>query len=518
MKKISKLDWGNYIESPKGKETVSTFDKLTNSETSLEELFELIQLFDSAYCKNTSPKEKQQCIECLGYYNEEINSIISEIDELKNEGTYLDYKALSCILLADSEEQEIDDIPQSRFKAILSDSVFLSIILSRYFPEYYIPNLFVMQFYYLRKIAEKYEIELPSIPCRSDYRSRWLYYTEMCQVLNEFAIENEIRSLSELCAFLYGYEISKIKEEMDAEHQIPFPSIPEHARILVGNYGEAEKTMKEGVWQSSQLTCKGDILLFYEKSPVKKMNSVWIALEDGFVDPFAFYYSYTIIGRKIVIPDNQAITFEEFKNNEYFKKRDKEGNFVSKNFQDVSGWLVTSKDYTEIKRMLEIKGFNTSILPSLYEPKTLVNEEIKNEKDVEEYRLKPLLDEMKIEYEQQVEFPAGHGTTGHRMDKRPDFCLHLSGSGSLLTTKVVIEVKYFMKDNTEIEDTFNQGVTYAKWGEAQVLVLCDKNQIRVYERRKKGGFNSYDMPNAKFRWEDKENLEKFNELKRMLNI
>lgn len=56
-----------------------------------------------------------------------------------------------------------------------------------------------------------------------------------------------------------------------------------------------------------------------------------------------------------------------------------------------------------------------------------------------------------------------------------------------------------------------------KWGEAQILVLCAKSQIRVYERRKKGGFNSYDMPNAKFRWEDMEILEKFNELKRMLD-
>jgi hypothetical protein len=55
-----------------------------------------------------------------------------------------------------------------------------------------------------------------------------------------------------------------------------------------------------------------------------------------------------------------------------------------------------------------------------------------------------------------------------------------------------------------------------KWGNAQVLVLCDKNQIRVYERNKKGEFDENKW--EKFLWEEMENLEKRNELKRMLNI
>lgn len=42
-----------------------------------------------------------------------------------------------------------------------------------------------------------------------------------------------------------------------------------------------------------------------------------------------------------------------------------------------------------------------------------------------------------------------------------------------------------------------------------------KNQIRVYERNKKGKFDENKW--VRFRW-DMENLEKFNELKRMLSI
>jgi hypothetical protein len=280
--------------------------------------------------------------------------------------------------------------------------------------------------------------------------------------------------------------------------------------------------MKHGFWQANELTSKGDIMLFYEKSPVKKLNSVWIAMEDGVKDPFFHYYSHTYIGNKIEIPADKALTFEDFKNSEYFKKenRGSEGNFVSKNFQDVSGWAVTSDDYAEIKRMLEAKGFDTSVLPSLYEPKKLEGVNIVLEKDVSWQLLVPLLNEMGWEYKKdffdEVEFPAGRGTTGHQMDKRPDFCLHMTGSEKDLGAKVVIEVKLFMKDTEEIAANFYQGLSYAKWGNAQILVTCDKNQIRVYERNKKGEFDENKF--KRFYWDKLDKLENFNELKRLLDI
>ena len=178
-------------------------------------------------------------------------------------------------------------------------------------------------------------------------------------------------------------------------------------------------------------------------------------------------------------------------------------------------------DYAEIKRMLEAKGFDTSILPSLYEPKILAGVEITNEKDVEDKLLKPLLEEMgwnkNEEYFQQVEFPAGRGTTGHQMEKRPDFCLHISGEDRDMEAQVVIEVKMNMKNNQEIKANYEQGVSYAKWGNARVLVICDKNQIRVYERNTKNQFLPFDKPTSRFRWEDMQVLEKYNELKRMLS-
>ena len=170
--------------------------------------------------------------------------------------------------------------------------------------------------------------------------------------------------------------------------------------------------------------------------------------------------------------------------------------------------------------MLEIKGFDISILPSLYEPKKLVGANIELEADVSEKLLVPLLEEMgwkrDEDFKAEVEFPAGRGTTGHKMEKRPDFCLHMTGKEKDQGAKVVIEVKFWMKNNEEIDANYFQGLSYAKWGNAQVLVLCDKNQIRVYERNKKGIFDINKW--KRFRWEEMEILEKFNELKRMLDL
>ena len=524
MKKISKTTWNRYKDSTEGKEVMALFEKIQSSESTTEEILEIAKRFDPQYFNNRSKKEMAQLTDCLNFFLSDLEQILSNEEIKLEEGKdfvnfyfeYLDSFA------GEEESKSLDELPQSYYKKMLGNNILMSTALYAYLPGFFIPNFFVMQFAYLKKFAEKYEIELPEIPNRSDYRERCLYYLDLCIAIVNFAVENGIEDSAEICTFIYGCELPVIKDEYEAEFEKPMPKVPEQAWILVGNYGEGEKEMKRGFWQANELTSKGDIMLFYEKSPVKKLNSVWIALEDGVKDPFFHYYSHTYIGNKIEIPADKALTLEDFKNSDYFKKenRGSEGNFVSKNFQDVSGWAVTSDDYAEIKRMLETKGFDTSVLPSLYEPKVMAGVEIIHEDDVSWKLLVPRLEEMGWKYKEdfldEVEFPAGRGTTGHEMDKRPDFCLHLSGGDRDKEAQVVIEVKLNMKNNQEIKANYDQGVSYAKWGNARVLVICDKNQIRVYERNKKNQFVPFDTPTVRFRWEEMQNLEKFNELKRIL--
>ncbi len=524
MKKIIKLHWNNYKNSDSGKEVIAAFDKLTDPNATVEELYELACRFDPECFKNSSKNEKKQDLEFLEYIVSIVQEIMHEVDKIVQDGDSIDYHALYkylfCDIFCDDPDVPFEDIPQAIFKSALGANLLLSLILSCYFPEYFIPNLFPMQFIYLKKIAEKYEIDLPDrIPHRSDYKSRWLYYDEMCKALNQFAIENEMDSLSELCAFLYDYEMAVIKEEMEGEHNKPMPKVPEQAWIIVGNYGEAERTMKEGFWQSSPFTSKGDILVFYEKSPAKKLNSVWTALEDGFIDPFGPYYSYSVIGNKIEIPDEMAISYADFKASDYFSNRDKKGNFVSKNFQDVSGWEVSYEDYAEIKRILQNKGYNISLLPNLYEPIKVGNVRIEHEKDVSEKLLIPLLEQMGwkkgVDFKPEVEFPAGRGKTGHSSEKRPDFVLHIIETKDDIEAKVAIEVKHHMKNENEIHENFKQGRSYAKWGAVQVLVLCDMKRIRVYKRNKNNRFDENDY--IEFSWKDTESHDKYTELKKLLS-
>jgi len=521
MRKISKINWNRYKESESGKATIELFNKLSSEECSHEFMIELIKRFDPQFMHNCGAKEIDCLKETLSYHDENLNRILSQEDVVFEsiDDLVQFYPLYLFSELAEEGAENLNDIPQSSFKMLLSENLPLSLLLYAYIPEFYLPNLFVMQFAYLKRIADKYEIELPETPNRSDYRSRCLYYIDMCVALHNFCVDNEFEDKAEFCAFLFDYEMPLVKEELEDEFDKPLPEFPEQAWILVGNYSEGEKNMERGFWQANPLTCKGDIMLFYEKSPVKKLNSVWIALQDGVVDPFFYYYSNTFIGKKIEIPSDMALTFEDFKNNDYFKTREKKGNFVSKNFQDVSGWPVTSVVYKEIKSMLEGKGFDTSVLPSLYEPME-IRADIHDESDVSTKLLTPLLEEMGwkkgVDFRGEIEFNAGHTKTGHKSNKRPDFCLHIKETDDDIEAKVAIEVKHHMKDPKQLHKTFVQGRSYAKWGNVQVLVLCDELQIRVYERDRNGAFSENRW--TRFRWEEMERLEKFNELKRMLNI
>ncbi len=520
MKKISKINWNRYKESESGKQAIALFNKIASDDSSVEEIYIAAKKFNPQLFKNLSKKEEEKQLSLLQRLDDLFKDISTDSEgKYKSPDDYIGlYYDVTKILIGDIETP-IADMPQIGFKDILGINTFVSLMLYAYFPDFYVPNLFAMQFIYLKKIAEKYDMELPDTPNRSDYKERWFYYLDLAIRINNFAVENEIVSSAELCAFFYDYELPMAKEEIENEDTKDMPDIPGQAWILVGNYGEGEKTMKYGFWQANEFTEKGDIMLFYEKSPVKALNSVWIAQQNGVIDPFFHYYSNTYIGGKISIPADQAVTFEDFKNSEYFKNRDKKGNFVSKNFQDVSGWQVTFNDYQEIKRILASKGFDVNKLPKLYEPGKIGNIFIENESDVSQKLLVPLLEQMgwkkDVDFRGEVKFNAGRGKTGYKSDKRPDFCLHIVEKNDDIEAKVAIEVKELMKNSKEVHANFVQGRSYAKWGAVEVLVLCDMRQILVYPKQKDKSFNENKF--IKFSWQDMENPDKYAELKRLLS-
>lgn len=521
MKKYSQLIWNQYKNSEQGKVDIARFREAYSSVADANLLYALARKYNPRFFENADDDQETEVKEELTMLKDFLSKAVPEEVKYDIVGQYEEKKAFFQWLISyaiDEEDEDFVELPQRNFKYQLFANIIRTWTLYQFLPQAFLPNLFALQFHYLARFAKEYEIELPPVPSRSAYKDRCMYYVELNNVLQAYAYDNGITQPEEMCAFWFGLALPLAKEQIEADRN-KLPEMPEQAWLLVGNYGENERDMISGFWQANPMTVRGDVMLFYEKSPIKALNSVWIAMDDGVADPFFHYMGYSWISHKIEIPESQSLTYQDFKNSEYFINRDKKGNFVSKNFQDCSGWAVTFEDYAEIKRMLEAKGFDTSALPRLYEPEGLSAEDIHTEKDVYEKLVTPMLEQMGwkegVDFFREVEFAAGHSTTGHAMNKRPDYCLHMRNDGHKVYAKVVIEAKYHMQNKKELAETFDQCLSYARWGNAKVMVLCDKNSIYVYEQDASGQFNPTKNV-TRYRWEQLSNLEFFKKLKYQL--
>ena len=177
----------------------------------------------------------------------------------------------------------------------------------------------------------------------------------------------------------------------------------------------------------------------------------------------------------------------------------------------MNGWPATGKDYAELMRMIEAKGFDTSVLPQIYTPSLPEGIVVENERDVEINLLEPLLNSMGwYEHKDYVRQLPIHAGRGHRIF--PDYALHYNNKPEEETAKVLIEVKYHMKNNKEVESAFLQAFSYAKLLMSSVIILCDKECILAYDNKEGFSRSRY----KKYYWEDMKNVDSFHELKNKL--
>lgn len=487
-------NWDDYKDGKSGQTTIPMFEKAATLNVSLDEQMELITKFIPHYFDNWTDKEKDGFRQDLdSFYNTltaqtTVTDLPTSIDEASDF-----YEALM---------QVIDP----SFRTSLGYNMIASLNLYAMIPEYFIPNLFITNFIALQRFFDKYDLDLPETPKRSKWREHVMYYMQLCRILYQFRIDNDL-SPAELCALMYDYAQRRANDE-----STPLPE-PAQAWLIGGSSSEGEKDATYRFWQANPDTKKGDILIHYEKYPVKAITAVWRAEENGIIDPFFWGYSNTYAGHKIDVPH---ITLDELKADEFFKNPDSPvGKLINKNFQGVNGWTVSGEDYRHLLSIWQQKGFDISKLPHLYAPELPKDIVIKLEKDVSNFLLRPMLNSMgwkeHEDYEPEVHFKAGRGSA-----KRPDFCLHITGQGEDVEAKVIFECKFYMKNSKEIEANFTQGRSYARWGNAQILVLCDKQQLIVY-KRKNGSFDRNKFQT--FYWKDVMggNPDKFNELKEILS-
>ena len=486
-------NWLDYKDGRRGQKTIPEFEKAASVDVTLDEQLAIIKRIDPNFIENFGEKDEKWLSNSLeSFYNDLTNFTFSEIPTTIEEAKDF-YEGYTTMV-------------DSSYKESVVNNLQITLNLYAICPKFFFPNLFVMNFIALQKFFDKYSLTLPEIPSRTDWKGRCMYYMEVCKIVYQFRIDNEL-SPAELCALMFEYAQGHVDVQEEA---LPEPS---QAWLIGGTSGDGEINANYRFWQANPDTKRGDILIHYEKYPIKAITAVWRAEENGIVDPLFYYYSNTYAGHKMDVPH---ITLDELKNDEFFRNPlSPVGKLINKNFQGVNGWAVSGEDYKHFLDLWKAKGYDTSKLPKLYAPELPDGVIIVHENDVSNKLLRPTLNSMGwkegVDYKPEVHFKAGRGSA-----KRPDFCLHVTGEGDDLEAKVIFECKLYMKNGKEIEANFTQGRSYAKWGNAQVLVLCDKVQILVYERHN-GSFDRNKF--KKFYWKEVMggNPDKYNELKRLLS-
>lgn len=480
--KFNQYTWNLYKQTEIGKKMIKYF-----SEAGGYDLF-------NSYCPHANfiPEDLYddwlENIYCYGVSEYDQPTSINEAKEL--------YTSLIALGISVEDRQWL---PTNDFKHTLKVIQPISYVLSKFASEYFFPYLFLCQIFELNKIADFFNIDLPKVPKRTDYQERCMYYLELCEVFYLFRKENGL-SPEELFAFLYDFAPKNLPQE---KSDITKPS---QAWFIGGHTEKEEMELDSTFWQANPDTRKGDILVHYETSPVSAITCVKTSLTDGVIDPLFRYYGCIYIGDRMDIPH---ITLKELREDEYFSSHP----LVRKNFQGVNGWSMSSEDYSELLRMIKAKGFNTETLPKLYAPTLPKNVNIEIERDVELQLLEPLLNSMgwyeNKDFIRQLPIQAGRGHSVF-----PDYAIHYDNNPDEEKAKVLIEAKFHMKNNQDIEAAFLQARSYARLLNSSVIVLCDKENLIVYEKKDSFDRNMY----KKYYWGEFGNPDVFNELKNKLNI
>lgn len=242
----------------------------------------------------------------------------------------------------------------------------------------------------------------------------------------------------------------------------------------------------------------------YCLAPRSYIHSIWRATKDGIADPFFHYYSSIYISEGIKV---EPISLNELKSDEYFSKHP----LVRKNLQGVSGYSFTSEDYKRILYLVEKKGTNKNLLPQLYSPTFNSNEKLEIERDVEIHLIEPFLKELGYNEQhwiRQLTVRMGRGERNF-----PDYAFLTKKEKNYEIASMLIESKFWIKNNKELEETFKQVYSYGLRLSAKVIVIADKDAIWIYEKQN----DSFDRTKyiKKF-WKELEKPDEFNNIKKII--
>jgi hypothetical protein len=509
---MNKNIWNLYKNSERGQETINlfTFKKDIDDLEWVENIFKKYSEYFGGeeivdYCVNNyinivrnivaDKLEIDEEEDEYDYFERLIDNI--EIIDVKNAEDGSLYKDESCYNYIFSLKRQYRSLG-----AILSE---ISIFLYTYI-DTFIPILFREQFDVFMKVLDILEIPLPELPSKSDKRGRLLLYKNLNKNIVKFADEHKLTP-EETCACIYDFAFMLL-EINDQIAELPEPT---NIWLTGGSKGDYKAFLEnpiegvKSVWTCNENTKRGDIIVMYVLSPYSCIQSIWRADIDGVYTPFNYYNSRTRATEGIVVPH---ITLNELKADPYFSQL----GITRKNFQGVNGIQFSATDYKELQRLLKEKNFDVSVLPQLYRPDLEIEGNLKNEKDVEEKLLIPLLKKLgysNLDWTRQLSQKAG------RNEKAiPDFVFLPKGERHFQNAPLIIEAKFDMSSNIERTKCYNQALSYARMMKSKLFGICDKDRLIIYNE-KKGTFDRF-APTFEKHWQNINDEEIFRQLKLLI--
>ncbi len=352
------------------------------------------------------------------------------------------------------------------FDAFSSLIELFSTTLAVEYPKLFVPYYFKYNFNILENIAEEFDIDLPPVPVKKDYRGRFFYYGKVCKALHEFR-EDQGMSPAELCAFLYDFA-PKYVGGLDCYIIKDLPE-PKSAFFIGGSKDDAFLSYKKDYiapWQCNPDTRAGDMIVMYLTSPESKVDSFWRSVSVGFNDPFFFYYRCTYIARPVRV---KPVPLKELRNDEILGKMP----IVRKNMQGINGVEFKPSEYNHL---LDLTGAK---LPKLEFAETESGRDLVNEKDVEDKLIKPLIKKLgysERDYVQQLYIEIGN----HNHALIPDFVIKPVTTRGHQTAFCIIEAKYSIHGHREMGEVQIQARSYARQLKVQYSVIASKDRIWVY--------------------------------------
>ena len=483
---LNRYVWKLYLKSG-GSKTVDIFRKNLGEKLTDRFAEEIVRL-RKAYCVIDTVLETTmaQLKDLYGFYS---SPDYVPIDETMSPDEHVE----------EMYEAFIEDTgsPADAFASFSYGLDYISTDLSIAFPDFFIPYYYRNNFNVLQKIADTFDIVLPEIPAKKDYKGRVYYYLEISKVFISFMKENGL-STYELYAFLYdfapkyvGGTDSYLIKELPAPTSAYFIGADSNDQSLAQNKGEVT------IWQCNPDTRAGDMIVMYLRTPVSAINSIWQACSLGFIDPFFFYYRCVYISNPVEI---KLFTLNEIRKDHVFKKLP----IVRKNMQGINGVELYPSVYNHLVEVSNAK------VPALEYSGAATEGEYVNEKAVETKLIKPLIERLgyeENEYKQQMYVEIGN----HNKALIPDFVLLPNERRGFASGFAIIEAKRSIKNEKEFREVLVQASSYAKILTAKYCTVASMEKIWITQRN-----DNYDKVIFESSWEKLNDTDRFYELNRIL--